>query len=121
MVFQIEGICTAYNSQKKFSLSNFFGNLNFLKCSKYTPGLIGLNNIEDLLISGNKPHILVLNKKDLVFNKEASGKKRKNVKNETFYLQDDIRQTILNNEPRLSDVIFTNCNNIRCDGLQSVS
>ena len=42
MVFQIEGICIAYNSQKKFSSSNFFGNLNFLKRSKYTPGPIGL-------------------------------------------------------------------------------
>lgn len=71
-------------------------------------------------ITGNKPHILVLNKKDLVFKTEASGKKGKNVKNKTFYLQEDIRNTILKHEPRLSDVIFTNCNNIRCDGLQSV-
>ena len=77
--------------------------------------------MKDLSISGNKPHILVLNKKDLVFKTEASGKKGKNVKNETFYLQEDIRNTILKHEPRLSDVIFTNCNNIRCDGLQSVS
>ena len=44
MVFQIEDICTAYNSQKNFSVSNSYENINFLNNSKYTPGLIGLMN-----------------------------------------------------------------------------
>ena len=42
MVFQIEGICINYNNQNNVSLSNFFGNLNFPKLSKYTPGPIEL-------------------------------------------------------------------------------
>ena len=41
MVFQVEDICIAYNDKKK-TLSNSFGNLDFLKRSKYTPGPIGL-------------------------------------------------------------------------------
>ena len=65
-------------------------------------------------ITGNKPHILVLNKKDLVFNLD------KKVKKETDYLQEDIKEKILKHEQNLSDVIFTNCKNVRCEGLQSV-
>merc|ERR1719278_766725 len=72
-------------------------------------------------ITGNKPHILVLNKKDLVFNPGSDGKNHKDTeKGTTDYLQQDIRERILKHEPNLSDVIFTNCKNIRCEGLQSV-
>ena len=72
-------------------------------------------------ITGNKPHILVLNKKDLVFNPGSDGKNHKDTeKGRTDYLQEDIRERILKHEPNLSDVIFTNCKNIRCEGLQSV-
>lgn len=55
-----------------------------------------------------------------MFDQEASGKKRKDFKNDIFYLQQDIREKIMRHEPGLSDVIFTNCNNISCEGLQSV-
>jgi len=65
-------------------------------------------------ITGNKPHILVLNKKDLVFNLDKKAKK------ETDYLQEDIKEKIMRHERNLSDVIFTNCKNVRCEGLQSV-
>jgi len=71
-------------------------------------------------ITGNKPHILVLNKKDLVFNPESDGKSQNTEKRTTDYLQQDIRERILKHEPNLSDVIFTNCKNVRCEGLQSV-
>ena len=47
--------------------------------------------------------------------------KKKIVKGETYYFQQDIKERILKAEPSLSDVIFTNCKNIRCEGLQSVS
>jgi len=70
-------------------------------------------------ITGNKPHILVLNKKDLVFDHDLKNKK-KIVKGETYYFQQDIKERILKAEPSLSDVIFTNCKNIRCEGLQSI-
>lgn len=59
---------------------------------------------------GGKPHILVLNKKDLVFDTSA-----KNVQEQEF------KESILEKEPNLSDVIFTNCTNIHCKGLKSVS
>ena len=73
-------------------------------------------------ITGNKPHILVLNKKDLVFNPGSDGKNHKDTEKgrTTDYLQQDIRERILKHEPNLSDVIFTNCKNVRCEGLQSV-
>ena len=48
-------------------------------------------------ISGNKPHILVLNKKDLVFDPDLKNKK-KNVKGETYYFQQDIKERILKAE-----------------------
>lgn len=71
-------------------------------------------------ITGNKPHILVLNKKDLVFNPGSDEKSQNTEKRTTDYLQQDIRERILKHEPNLSDVIFTNCKNVRCEGLQSV-
>ena len=61
-------------------------------------------------ITGGKPHILVLNKKDLVFDRKHSERH-----------QEEIKQKILDIEPTLSDVIFTNCKDIKCKGLQSVS
>ena len=64
-------------------------------------------------ITGNRPHILVLNKKDLVFGARA--------KSEGTYQEESVKERILSAEPTLSDVIFTNCKNIRCAGLQSVS
>eukprot|EP00093_Oithona_nana_P007075 07075.XXX_386913_383306_1 [CDS] Oithona nana genome sequencing. len=63
-------------------------------------------------ITGGKPHILVLNKKDLVFDY----KNRKSQK----YTEEEIRHKILEVEPTLSEVIFSNCKDIRCKGLQSV-
>ena len=63
-------------------------------------------------IVGNKPHILVLNKKDLVFDK-----KDKRVQTQ----ENDIREQIMAVERSLSDVIFTNCKDSQCKGLQSVS
>ena len=62
-------------------------------------------------ITGGKPHILVLNKRDLVFENKKRGQVSK---------EEEIRQKILEIEPTLSDVIFTNCKDIRCKGLQSV-
>jgi len=59
-------------------------------------------------IAGNKPHILVLNKKDLVFKKGSR------------YKETDIRQKILEQDGRLSEVIFTNCKDNRCKGLHSI-
>ena len=58
-------------------------------------------------IVGNKPHILVLNKKDLVFDKKSDK-------------HEEIREKILKREQNLSDVIFTNCKDSKCKGLHSV-
>lgn len=60
---------------------------------------------------GAKPHILVLNKKDLVFEKSSKNNKQ----------QQDFKESIMEKEPNLSDVIFTNCTDSHCKGLKSVS
>ena len=72
----------------------------------------GRNNNFRHDITGGKPHILVLNKKDLVF--DYNGRKSQK------YKEEEIRHKILEVEPTLSKVIFTNCKDIRCKGLQSV-
>ena len=61
-------------------------------------------------IMGNKPHILVLNKKDLVFHRQNSVAEESDVKQKIQFL-----------EPSLSEVIFTNCKDGSCKGLHSVS
>ena len=96
--------------------------LNKLPCHGFRIPLTGRNINFQHDITGNKPHILVLNKKDLVFNPGSDGKNHKDTEKgrRTDYLQQDIRERILKHEPNLSDVIFTNCKNVRCEGLQSV-
>ena len=61
-------------------------------------------------IVGTRPHLLVMNKKDLVFERREAEKAQKIV-----------RERILQEDSALSDVIFTNCKNVNCPGLQSVS
>ena len=61
-------------------------------------------------IVGNKPHILVLNKKDLVFGRQKDTK-----------LQEKLKWKIMQQQQSLSDVIFTNCKDIKCKGLRNVS
>ena len=63
-------------------------------------------------ITGNRPHVLVLNKKDLVFG---------NAKTKEGYHEEEVKARIMAADPSLSEVIFTNCKNIRCPGLRSVS
>ena len=62
-------------------------------------------------ITGNRPHILVLNKKDLVFGRS---------KTKGGYHEEEVKERIKDADPSISEVIFTNCKNIRCAGLQSV-
>ena len=75
--------------------------------------LSGRNSTFKNDITGNRPHILVLNKKDLVFGARTKSK--------GTYQEEAVKERILSAEPSLSDVIFTNCKNIHCAGLQSVS
>ena len=62
-------------------------------------------------ITGHRPHILVLNKKDLAYSRS---------RDESEKLQNRFKKVIMSEDPSLSDVIFTNCKDIRCKGLQSV-
>ena len=56
-----------------------------------------------------RPHILVLNKQDLLFDQKSDTTS-----------QAKLRELILERDPLLSDVIFTNCKNSKCPGLNSV-
>jgi ribosome biogenesis GTPase A len=65
-------------------------------------------------ITGNRPHMLVLNKKDLIFPKHMTKKLRASKELE-------IVQTIKNYDQNLSEIIFTDCKDNHCPGLRSVS
>ena len=62
-------------------------------------------------ITGHRPHILVLNKRDLAYPSSRS---------ESEKLQNRFKTLIMSEDPSLSDVIFTNCKDVKCKGLQSV-
>ena len=64
-------------------------------------------------ITGNRPHILVLNKKDLVFGTRKT--------KENNYKEEKLKERIKEEDESISEVIFSNCTNTRCPGLQSVS
>ena len=63
-------------------------------------------------ITGNRPHILVLNKKDLIFGTRNS--------KESNYKEEKLKERIKEVDESISEVIFTNCTKTRCPGLQSV-
>ena len=56
-------------------------------------------------LTGNRPHILVLNKQDLAFGKYSQKRLPKGVECQKAHL----KEQIMNREPQLSDVIFSNC------------
>lgn len=63
-------------------------------------------------ITGNRPHILVLNKKDLIFGTRNS--------KESNYKEEKLKERIKEVDESISEVIFSNCTKTRCPGLQSV-
>jgi len=63
-----------------------------------------------------RPHILVLNKKDLVFDPAVYQNNKSGLEKK----EEELRQLILRSDPLLSDVIFTNCKNAHCPGLNTV-
>ena len=70
-------------------------------------------------ITGNRPHILLLNKQDLAFGtlKEQKQKEKYNL---TQLKKVQVRKEIMQKEPELSDVIFGSCSNFIDSGLQSI-
>lgn len=66
-------------------------------------------------ITGNRPHILVLNKQDLAF-----GKPKQKQKSSEIDLQKlEIKTEIMKRETNLSDVLFCSCTNLN-SGLKSI-
>ena len=63
-------------------------------------------------ITGNRPHILVLNKQDLAFGSHKNSK-------EILQRKLDLKQKIMRKEPELSDVIFCSCSDLN-SGVRSV-
>lgn len=60
-------------------------------------------------VTGNRPHILVLNKQDLAF---GTHKNTKVHANEISKTKLDIKKKIMKKEPNLSDVIFCSCSDL---------
>ena len=63
-------------------------------------------NFRSHVTGTGRPHILVLNKKDLVISSQWD--------------QENLKSRILKHDGNLSDVIFTNCKDQNCKGLKSV-
>ncbi len=77
-------------------------------------------------VIGNRPHVLVLNKRDLVLGSrpEQDRRKSKSTKRSGLLVatqhEADLIHKIKEQNPTVSDVIFTNCKDIHCPGLKSV-
>ena len=65
-------------------------------------------------ITGNRPHILLLNKQDLAFGTDKGQKQLTDLK------RSRLKEQIMQQDPQLSDVLFTTGTNIKCSGLQSM-
>jgi len=74
-------------------------------------------NFHSHVTGTGRPHVLVLNKKDLVFNKPGSSKM---TLGQLEREQEELRNEIMSKDPNLADVIFTNCKDIKCSGLNSI-
>ena len=81
--------------------------------------LTGRNiNFHSHVTGTGRPHVLVLNKKDLVFNKPGSSKM---TLGQLEREQEELRNEIMSKDPNLADVIFTNCKDIKCSGMATVT
>ena len=67
-------------------------------------------------ITGNRPHILVLNKQDLAF---GSNKNAKENLKEISSTKLEIKEKIMKREPELSDVMFCSCSDLN-SGVKSI-
>ena len=66
-------------------------------------------------ITGNRPHILVLNKQDLAFG-SSKPKNKQNKSLESDQLKKlKLKEEILKKDPQLSDVIFCSCSDLKSD------
>ena len=67
-------------------------------------------------VTGNRPHILVLNKQDLAF---GSNKNTKDNYKDLSNRKLEIREKIMKREPELSDVMFCSCSDLN-SGVKSI-